>query len=72
MKFEEALSFMRNTGLKVRRKIWTSAYIFIGKSVDDHGKFQETIYCGNAGSDRVYRIKSFDMSCILSDDWEVV
>ena len=69
--FEEALEKMRD-GKKVRRKIWTSACIFIGTSVSDDGRIEETIYCGNEGSDRVHRVNAFDTSGILSDDWEVI
>lgn len=71
MLFEEALEKMRD-GKKVRRKNWTSACIFIGKSVSDDGCIKETIYCGNEGSDRVHRVNAFDTSGILSDDWEVL
>lgn len=71
MMFEEALEDMRD-GKKVRRKIWTSAFIFIGKSFSDDGHIEETIYCGNEGSDRVHRVNAFDTSGILSDDWEVI
>lgn len=71
MIFEEALKEMRD-GKRVRRKIWTSACIFIGKSVSDDGHIEETIYCGNKGSDRVHRVNAFDTSGILSDDWEVI
>ena len=71
MLFEEALEKMRD-GKKVRRKIWTSAFIFIGKSVSDDGCIEETVYCGIDDSDRVHRVNAFDTSGILSDDWEVV
>ncbi len=71
MLFEEALKEMRD-GNKVKRNFWTSAFIFIGKSVTDDGRIEETIYCGNEGSDRVHRVNAFDTSGILSDDWEVV
>lgn len=71
MKFEEALKEMRD-GKKVRRKIWTSAFIFIGKSFSEDGRFEETIYCGIDDSDRVHRVNAFDTSGILSDDWEVM
>lgn len=71
MLFEEALKEMRN-GKKVRRKIWTSACIFIGKSVTDDGRIEETIYCSIDDSDRVHRVNAFDTSGILSDDWEVM
>jgi hypothetical protein len=69
--FEEALKEMRD-GKKVRRKIWTSVYIFIGKSISDAGRIEETVYCGIDDSDRVHRVNAFDTSGILSDDWEVV
>ena len=71
MLFEEALEKMRD-GKKVRRKIWTSACIFIGKSVSDDGRIEETIYCSIDDSDRVHRVNAFDTSGILSDDWEVI
>lgn len=71
MMFEEALKEMRD-GKKVRRKIWTSACIFIGKSVTDDGRIEETVYCGIDDSDRVHRVNAFDTSGILSDDWEVI
>jgi hypothetical protein len=69
--FEEALEKMRE-GKKVRRKIWTSAFIFIGKSVSNDGRIEETIYCGIDDSDRVHRVNAFDTSGVLSDDWEVL
>ena len=71
MLFEEALKEMRD-GNKVKRNFWTSAFIFIGKSVTDDGRIEETIYCGNEGSDRVHRVNAFDTSGILSDDSGVV
>lgn len=71
MIFEEALKKMRD-GKRVRRKIWTSAFIFIGKSVSSDGRIEETVYCGIDDSDRVHRVNAFDTSGILSDDWEVV
>lgn len=71
MLFEEALEKMRD-GKRVKRNFWTSAFIFIGKSVSDDGRIEETIYCGNEGSDRVHRVNAFDTSGILSDDWEVI
>lgn len=71
MIFEEALKEMRN-GKRVRRKIWTSAFIFIGKSVSNDGRIKETVYCGINDSDRVHRVNAFDTSGILSDDWEVI
>lgn len=71
MIFEEALKEMRD-GKRVRRKIWTSAFIFIGKSVSEDGHIEETVYCGIDDSDRVHRVNAFDTSGILSDDWEVI
>lgn len=70
MTFDEALREMRY-GAKVRRPMWTTAYLFIGKDTESD-TFDEYIYCGNVGSDRVYKIRAVECSNIMSHDWETI
>lgn len=70
MTFDEALKEMRN-GKRVKRPIWTKAYLFLGKEVDGDD-LKDYIYCGISGSKRVYRIQAIECSNIMSSDWEVV
>lgn len=71
MRFEDALIELR-AGKKVKRKAWRTAYMFLGKSVGDDGKFNETLYLGRLESPKVYPVKKLDTGCILGDDWSVV
>jgi hypothetical protein len=70
MTFEEALKEMRN-GKKVKRPIWTKAYLFLGKEVDSDD-LKNYIYCGTFDSKRVYRIQAIKCSNIMSSDWETI
>lgn len=72
MTFEEALDSMKHDGTRVRRKFWTDAYIFIGKTADENGQITEHLYCGRVGSSKVYQVRNVKADGILSDDWEVV
>ena len=70
MTFEDALKEMRN-GKRVRRPIWTKAYLFLGKEVENDD-LKNYIYCGTFGSKRVYRIRAIECSNIMSSDWETI
>lgn len=72
MTFEEALERMKYDGARVKRKFWTDAYIFIGKTADENGHIEEHLYCGRAGSAGVYQVRNVKADGILSDDWEVI
>lgn len=86
MRFDDALAEMRK-GKRVKRKVWTDSYMFIGKEIDemivdttkDDGDpdiriapFRETLYLGIIGSVKVYPIRNIATGCVLGDDWEVV
>lgn len=65
MKFEEAMTIMRNGG-KVRRPCWKSAYIFLNA--------EGVMCCGDCmpSHKRVYVIKNVTVPNIVSEDWEEV
>ena len=67
MKFEEAMTVMRNGG-KVRRPCWKSAYIFLA-----HGS-KGPLCLANImpSSKKVYFINNVTSECIVSADWEEV
>ena len=71
MRFEDAMTELRN-GKRVKRKVWTRSYMFLGKSVDEEQHFKETLYLGNLGSRKVYPVRNLATGCILGDDWTVV
>lgn len=71
MRFDDALVELR-AGKRVKRKAWKTAYMFLGKSVGDDGKFNETLYLGRLESPKIYPVKRLDIGCILGDDWSVV
>ena len=71
MRFDDAMVELR-AGRAVKRKCWKSAYLFLGKTVEDDGRFKETLYLGTLGKAKVYPVKQVATSCVLGDDWEVV
>jgi hypothetical protein len=71
MKFDDAMTELR-AGKRVKRKCWLNAYLFLGKTVEDDGRFKETLYLGGYGKTKVYPVKQVATSCILGEDWEIV
>ncbi len=67
MKFEDAMTIMRNGG-KVRRPCWKSAYIFLAHD----GKGPLCLANGMPSSKKVYFISNVTSECIVSTDWEEV
>lgn len=67
MKFEEAMTIMRNGG-KVRRPCWKSAYIFLAHG----GKGPLCLANGMPSSKRVYFVGNVTSENIVSEDWEEV
>ena len=67
MKFEDAMTIMRNGG-KVRRPCWKSAYIFLAHD----GKGPLCLANGMPSSKKVYFIKNVTSECISATDWEEV
>lgn len=43
MRFDDIMTELR-AGKKVKRKCWLNAYMFLGKTVEDDGRFKETLY----------------------------
>lgn len=67
MKFEEAMTILRNGG-KVRRPCWKSAYIFLAHG----GKGPLCLANAMPSSKKVYFIGNVTSECIVSTDWEEV
>ena len=67
MKFEEAMTIMRNGG-KVRRPCWKSAYIFLAHG----GKGPLCLADAMPSSKKVYFVGNVTSENIVSTDWEEV
>lgn len=65
MKFEEAMTILRNGG-KVRRPCWKSAYIFLAHD----GKGPLCLANTMPSSKKVYFINNVTSECIVATDWE--